>query len=82
MPSPTFTLVQTYALPRITVVHADLFRVGRTSELTELGIDEAAADAVVLLEWPTAPPRRCCPTGSTSRSRSRRTLDRTSARRS
>ena len=52
VPSPTFTLVQTYALPRITVVHADLFRVGRTSELTELGIDEAAADAVVLLEWP------------------------------
>ena len=52
VPSPTFTLVQTYALPRVTVVHADLFRVGRTSELTELGIDEAAADAVVLLEWP------------------------------
>ena len=45
VPSPTFTLVQTYALPRVTVVHADLFRVGRTSELTELGIDEAAADA-------------------------------------
>ena len=28
VPSPTFTLVQTYALPRISVVHADLFRVG------------------------------------------------------
>jgi tRNA threonylcarbamoyl adenosine modification protein YjeE len=52
VPSPTFTLVQTYALPRFAVVHADLFRVGRTSELAELGVDEAAADAVVLLEWP------------------------------
>src|SRR6188474_2042229 len=52
VPSPTFTLVQTYALPRLSVVHADLFRVGRASELTELGVDEAAADSVVLLEWP------------------------------
>src|SRR6187401_2858481 len=43
VPSPTFTLVQTYALPRISVVHADLFRVGQASELTELGVDEAAA---------------------------------------
>src|SRR5689334_21840606 len=52
VPSPTFTLVQTYALPRFTVVHADLFRVGQASELTELGVDEAAQDSVVLLEWP------------------------------
>jgi tRNA threonylcarbamoyl adenosine modification protein YjeE len=51
VPSPTFTLVQTYALPRFPVVHADLFRVGQASELTELGVDEAE-DAVVLLEWP------------------------------
>ncbi len=52
MPSPTFTLVQTYALPRFTVVHADLYRVARASELAELGVDEAAETAVVLLEWP------------------------------
>ena len=52
VPSPTFTLVQTYALPRLSVVHADLFRVGQASELTELGFDEAAADSVMLLEWP------------------------------
>jgi N-acetylmuramate 1-kinase len=52
VPSPTFTLVQTYALPRFAVVHADLYRVGQASELTELGVDEAAEDAVVLLEWP------------------------------
>src|SRR5688572_21996864 len=52
VPSPTFTLVQTYALPRFPVVHADLYRVGQASELTELGVDEAAEDSVVLLEWP------------------------------
>src|SRR2546423_1193377 len=52
VPSPTFTLVQTYALPRFTVVHADLYRVTHTGELAELGIDEAAENAVVLLEWP------------------------------
>ncbi len=52
VPSPTFTLVQTYALPRFTVVHADLYRVGHAGELAELGVDEAAENAVVLLEWP------------------------------
>src|SRR5437588_2593304 len=52
VPSPTFTLVQTYALPRFPVVHVDLYRVAHRSELAELGVDEAAEDAVVLLEWP------------------------------
>src|SRR3954467_8566299 len=52
VPIPTFTLVQTYALPRFRVVHADLYRVTHTGELAELGVDEAAEDAVVLLEWP------------------------------
>jgi len=52
VPSPTFTLVQTYALPRFTVVHADLYRVAHAGELAELGVDEASENAVVLLEWP------------------------------
>src|SRR6185295_4081751 len=52
VPSPTFTLVQTYALARFTVVHADLYRVTHAGELAELGVDEAAENAVVLLEWP------------------------------
>jgi tRNA threonylcarbamoyl adenosine modification protein YjeE len=52
VPSPTFTLVQTYTLPRFTVVHADLYRVTHAGELAELGVDEAAENAVVLLEWP------------------------------
>jgi tRNA threonylcarbamoyl adenosine modification protein YjeE len=51
VPSPTFTLVQTYALPRVTVVHGDLYRVSEPRELIELGFDDAD-DAAVLLEWP------------------------------
>jgi N-acetylmuramate 1-kinase len=52
VPSPTFTLVQTYVLPRFTVVHADLYRVTHAGELAELGMDEASETSVVLLEWP------------------------------
>src|SRR5215217_3150755 len=52
VPGPTFTLVQTYALPRFTVVHADLYRVGHASELAELGVDETAENSVTLIEWP------------------------------
>lgn len=51
VPSPTFTLLQTYTLARATVVHADLYRIGDPSELAELGLDEMA-DSIVLLEWP------------------------------
>jgi len=51
VPSPTFTLVQTYELPRFTVVHADLYRVAGPSELAELGLDDVAG-AVVVMEWP------------------------------
>jgi N-acetylmuramate 1-kinase len=52
VPSPTFTLVQSYALARGTVVHADLYRVADPAELAELGLDDAAGNAIVLLEWP------------------------------
>jgi tRNA threonylcarbamoyl adenosine modification protein YjeE len=51
VPSPTFTLVQHYDLPRFRVVHADLYRVGGADELAELGLDDMA-DAVVAMEWP------------------------------
>ncbi|MGB9322784.1 MAG: tRNA (adenosine(37)-N6)-threonylcarbamoyltransferase complex ATPase subunit type 1 TsaE, partial [Pseudolabrys sp.] len=52
VPSPTFTLMQTYALPRFPVVHADLYRLTNSAELTELGLDDAPEGAVTLLEWP------------------------------
>lgn len=52
VPSPTFTLMQVYELPRFPVVHADLFRVNTLAELAELGWEEASAGAAVLVEWP------------------------------
>lgn len=52
VPSPTFTLMQSYESARGTVVHADLYRIGDAVELEELGWDEATDGAVVLLEWP------------------------------
>lgn len=52
VPSPTFTLMQMYELPRFPVVHADLYRVSGSSELAELGFDDLPEDAVVVVEWP------------------------------
>ena len=40
VPSPTFTLMQTYELPRFPVVHADLYRLEGPGELAELGFDD------------------------------------------
>ncbi len=51
VPSPTFTLVQTYDLPQFALVHADLYRLSGPDELAELGIDDLAG-AVVVMEWP------------------------------
>lgn len=51
--SPTFALVQEYASPAGTVVHADLYRLKSDAELASLGWDEIVANASVLLvEWP------------------------------
>jgi tRNA threonylcarbamoyladenosine biosynthesis protein TsaE len=51
VPSPTYTLVQTYDTPRGPVHHFDLWRLDGPAALAELGWDEAAAD-FVLGEWP------------------------------
>src|SRR5688572_10889439 len=40
VPSPTFTLLQTYELPPFPVVHADLYRLEGPGELAELGFDD------------------------------------------
>jgi len=52
VPSPTFTLTQTYMLPRFAVVHADLYRLSGPGELAELGFDDVPEGAVTLVEWP------------------------------
>lgn len=51
VPSPTFTLVQAYGL-RIPVHHFDLYRLSAPEDLEELGLPEALAEGVALVEWP------------------------------
>ena len=58
VPSPTFTLVQSYETPGLTVRHFDLYRIERARELDELGFDEALDDGAVLVEWPERAGRR------------------------
>ena len=52
VPSPTFTLVQSYATPRIEVAHFDLYRLNSPDELDEIGFDDAVATGLALVEWP------------------------------
>ena len=52
VPSPTFTLVQTYDAPGLEIWHADLYRLGHVDELAELGLEEAFEEALCLIEWP------------------------------
>jgi len=51
VPSPSFTLVQAYALPAGPAHHFDLYRLSGPDELEELGWEEAR-DGIVLVEWP------------------------------
>ena len=51
VPSPTFTLVQSYDTPRGPVHHLDLWRLSGPDALDELGWDELLRD-IVLVEWP------------------------------
>ncbi len=52
VPSPTFTLVQTYDTARGSVWHFDLYRLKDSEEIYELGWEEALAGGIVLVEWP------------------------------
>ena len=52
VPSPTFTLVQTYVAGGNTLWHFDLYRLTRAIEILELGWEEALVDGIVLVEWP------------------------------
>ena len=49
--SPTFTLVQEYRGGRVTLVHADLYRLNDPREIDDLGLEEIGADAVLSIEW-------------------------------
>tara|TARA_R110002124_G_scaffold48446_6_gene143143 strand:+ start:23 stop:499 length:477 start_codon:yes stop_codon:yes gene_type:complete len=52
VPSPTFTLVQTYETTRGDVWHADLYRLTSVHEIEELGLIEAFDTSICLVEWP------------------------------
>ena len=52
VPSPTFTLVQTYDHPDGDIWHCDLYRLTHADEVMELGLDDAFANAICLIEWP------------------------------
>jgi len=51
VPSPTFTLVQIYEAPAFPLWHCDLYRLEDEEDALEIGLEEAFADAVTLIEW-------------------------------
>jgi tRNA threonylcarbamoyladenosine biosynthesis protein TsaE len=52
VPSPTFTLVQTYDVGKVEIWHADLYRLTDPQDVWELGLDAAFGAAICLIEWP------------------------------
>lgn len=52
VPSPTFTLVQTYDHDETEIWHADLYRLGDPQEVVELGLTDAMTASICLIEWP------------------------------
>lgn len=52
VPSPSYTLVQTYPGRAGEIWHADLYRLSGAAELEELGLEEAFRDAITFVEWP------------------------------
>ena len=52
VPSPTFTLVQLYEVEGVAIWHFDGYRLRNPDEAWELGIEDAFADGISLIEWP------------------------------
>ena len=52
VPSPTFTLLQTYATPEFDIYHYDLYRLEKPADVFELDVEEAFYSGVSLVEWP------------------------------
>jgi tRNA threonylcarbamoyladenosine biosynthesis protein TsaE len=54
VPSPTFTIIEMYDSPELTVpiAHADFYRLEDPEEVEELGLDDYREGAALLAEWP------------------------------
>lgn len=52
VPSPTFSLAQSYATPRLSISHFDFYRLTSAEDARELGFEEAAEKGAVIVEWP------------------------------
>lgn len=52
VPSPTFTLLQTYSGCKGDIYHYDLYRLKHPDEVFELGFEEAVYSGISLIEWP------------------------------
>lgn len=52
VPSPTFTLMQTYTSPQGEIWHCDLYRLQSAEEAFELGLEEALHEHICIIEWP------------------------------
>lgn len=52
VPSPTFTLLQTYETDKYPVYHFDFYRLKSPEEAYEIGIEDAFYDGISLIEWP------------------------------
>ena len=52
VPSPTFTLVQTYVAGDTKISHFDLYRIADAAELVEIGLEHSIQNDITLIEWP------------------------------
>ncbi len=52
VPSPTFTIVETYDTLDPPLIHADFYRLERPAEAQELGLDDYREGAALIAEWP------------------------------
>lgn len=52
VPSPTFTIVETYDALDPPLIHADFYRLQRPEEAAEIGLDEYREGAALIAEWP------------------------------
>jgi tRNA threonylcarbamoyladenosine biosynthesis protein TsaE len=52
VPSPSFAIVQPYETLDPPLWHVDLYRIERPGEIAELGLESAACEGVLIVEWP------------------------------